>query len=130
MRRRPRRGFESAAALVARQRKEGEGGGLSSRARYRICLFPNADAKIYLDASPEERARRRAADPAHGLSRAAASSEVASEMEARDLSDRTRSTSPLTKARDAVEVDTTLMSIEETVKRVLEIVMQAIGARA
>lgn len=119
------------AALVARQRKEGEGGGIVVEGRdIGSVVFPNADVKIYLDASPEERARRRAADPAHGLSRAAASSEVASEMEARDLSDRTRSTSPLTKALDAVEVDTTLMSIEETVKRVLEIVMQAIGARA
>ena len=118
-------------ALVARQRKEGEGGGIVVEGRdIGSVVFPNADVKIYLDASPEERARRRAADPAHGLSRAAASSEVASEMEARDLSDRTRSTSPLTKARDAVEVDTTLMSIEDTVKRVLEIVMQAIGARA
>ncbi len=65
-------------------------------------VFPNADVKIYLDASPEERARRRAADPAHGLSRAAAASDVALELEARDLSDRTRSSSPLMVPQDAI----------------------------
>jgi cytidylate kinase len=119
------------AALVARQRREGAGGGIVMEGRdIGSVVFPNADVKIYLDASPEERARRRAADPAHGLSRAAAASEVATEMEARDRSDRTRSSSPLTIPSDAIEVDTTTLSIDETVERVLGIVMQAIGARA
>ena len=119
------------AALVARQRKEGERGGVVMEGRdIGSVVFPNADVKIYLDASPEERARRRAADPAHGLSRAAAASDVALELEARDLSDRTRSTSPLTVPQDAIRVDTTPLSIDETVERVLEIVRNAIGARA
>ncbi len=119
------------AALVARQRKEGEGGGIVMEGRdIGSVVFPNADVKIYLDASPEERARRRAADPAHGLSRAAAASDVATELEARDRSDLTRSTSPLMKSHDAVTVDTTALSIDETVDRVLEIVRQAMSARA
>jgi cytidylate kinase len=119
------------AALVARQRKEGEGGGVVMEGRdIGSVVFPDADVKIYLDASPEERARRRAADPAHGLSRAAAASDVAMEMEARDRSDRTRSTSPLTVPQDAIRVDTTTLSIDETVDRVLEIVRKAIGVRA
>jgi cytidylate kinase len=119
------------AALVARQRKEGHGGGVVMEGRdIGSVVFPNADVKIYLDASPEERARRRAADPAHGLSRAAAASDVASELEARDRSDRTRATSPLTMAHDAVKVDTTMLSIDETVERVLEIIQQVSGARA
>ena len=119
------------AVLVERQRREGEQGGIVMEGRdIGSVVFPHADVKIYLDASPEERARRRAADPAHGLGRAAAASEVATEMEARDRSDRTRSTSPLTRPLDAVEVDTTSMSIEETVERVLSIVAQATGARA
>ena len=119
------------AALVARQRKEGQGGGVVMEGRdIGSVVFPNADVKIYLDASPEERARRRAADPAHGLSRAAAASDVAMEMEARDRSDRTRSTSPLTVPQDAIRVDTTAMSIDETVDRVLEIVRKAISVRA
>ena len=81
------------AALVARQRSEGEGGGIVMEGRdIGSVVFPHADVKIYLDASPEERARRRAADPTHGLSRAAAAADVATEMAARDQSDRTRST--------------------------------------
>ena len=119
------------AALVERQRKEGEGGGVVMEGRdIGSVVFPNADVKIYLDASPEERARRRAVDPAHGLSRAAAAADVAMELEARDRSDRTRSTSPLTMPTDAIAVDTTALSIDETVERVLEIVTKAIGARA
>ena len=70
-------------------------------------VFPNADVKIYLDASPEERARRRAADAAHATGQRASASDVAVEMEARDRSDTTRATSPLTIASDAVEIDTT-----------------------
>lgn len=115
------------AALVARQRSEGEGGGIVMEGRdIGSVVFPHADVKIYLDASPEERARRRAADPAHGLSRAAAAADVATEMAARDQSDRTRSTSPLKIAEDAIEVNTTGLSIDETVERVLAIVNRAI----
>lgn len=111
------------AALVDRQRQEGKSGGIVMEGRdIGSVVFPSADVKIYLDASPEERARRRAADPAHGISRAAAAVDVATEMAARDQSDRTRSTSPLTIPKDAVEVDTTGLSIDETVDRVLEIV--------
>lgn len=116
------------AALVARQRAEGRDGGIVMEGRdIGSVVFPDADVKIYLDASPEERARRRAADPAHGLSRADAATDVASEMQARDLSDRTRTTSPLTKASGAIDIDTTELSIEQTVERVLSIVRQAMA---
>lgn len=117
------------AALVERQRKEGQNGGIVMEGRdIGSVVFPNADVKIYLDASPEERARRRAADPSHGVSRAAAAADVATEMAARDRSDRTRATSPLTVPPDAIEVDTTSLSIDETVERVLAIVDRAIAA--
>ena len=117
------------AVLVERQRKEGESGGIVMEGRdIGSVVFPNADVKIYLDASPEERARRRAADPAHGLSRAAAASDVALEMEARDRSDRTRSSSPLTRAQGAIVLDTTALSIEQTVEQVLGIVRDAMAA--
>jgi cytidylate kinase len=85
-------------------------------------VFPNADVKIYLDASPEERARRRAADPAHGVGKQAALADVASELQARDLSDSTRAASPLAKAPDAILVDTTNLTIDEVVERVMKIV--------
>jgi cytidylate kinase len=117
------------AALVERQRKEGERGGIVMEGRdIGTVVFPNADVKIYLDASPEERARRRAADPAHGISRAAAAADVAMEMAARDRSDRTRSMSPLMIPNDAIALDTTALSIDETVDRVLAIVNDAITA--
>src|SRR5229473_2991619 len=60
-------------------------------------VFPRADLKIYLDASPDERARRRAHDPAHSGGPAAIA-EVATELTARDELDRTRTASPLTVA--------------------------------
>ena len=116
------------AALVARQRLAGQGGGIVMEGRdIGSVVFPNAEVKIFLDATPEERARRRAADPAHGLSRNPAESDVASQMAARDQSDRTRSTSPLTKAPGAIDIDTTDLSIEQTVERVLAIVNGARG---
>ena len=111
------------AVLVARQRKEGANGGIVMEGRdIGSVVFPNADVKVYLDASAEERARRRASDPAHAMSRTAAAAEVAIEMAARDQSDKTRATSPLLIAADAVEIDTTGVSVSEVVEKVLEIV--------
>ena len=106
------------AVLVERQRKDGQGGGVVMEGRdIGTVVFPNADVKIYLDAAPEERARRRAADPAH-----TATSEAAMEMEARDRSDKTRATSPLTIAPDAIAIDTTGLSVEDVVEKVMEMV--------
>ena len=119
------------AALVERQRAAGKGGGIVIEGRdIGSVVFPDADVKIYLDASPEERARRRAMDPAHGSSRTTAAADVAIEMEARDRSDRTRSTSPLTKAEGAFDIDTTSLSIPETVDRVIAIISRAASARS
>ena len=112
------------AALVARQRIMGEAGGVVMEGRdIGTVVFPDADVKLYLDASAHERARRRAADPAHGGS-AQALSEVASALAARDRSDSTRTASPLTMADDAVLIDTTGTPVEEVVRRALEIVKE------
>jgi cytidylate kinase len=111
------------AALVRRQRDEGRAGRIVMEGRdIGTVVFPDADVKIYLDASSEERARRRAADPSHGVGRQAGLADVQSEMKARDHSDSTRATSPLAIASDAVHVDTTSMSLPDTVVRVMEIV--------
>ena len=85
-------------------------------------VFPDADVKIYLDASPEERARRRAADPAHTSSKTAQLAEVATALAERDKSDSTRAASPLAVAPDAVTIDTTGMPIDRVVESVLAIV--------
>ena len=86
-------------------------------------VFPDADVKIYLDASPEERARRRAADPAHGGGPQELAA-VATALAARDKIDSTRSVSPLMVAPDAIVVDTTDIPVDAVVARVMEMVRQ------
>jgi cytidylate kinase len=109
--------------LVARQRSFGEGGGVVMEGRdIGTVVFPDADVKVYLDASPEERARRRAADPAHTSSKGAQLSEVATALAERDRSDSTRAVSPLTIAPDATVLDTTGVPIDDVIERVLALV--------
>ena len=112
------------SALVERQRAYGRDGGVVMEGRdIGSVVFPDADIKIYLDATPEERARRRANDSAHATGRDGRAVEaVAGELAARDTSDRTRVASPLTKADDAVYLDTTGLPIDQVVSQVLEIV--------
>src|SRR6266853_382156 len=77
------------AVLVERQRLMRDGGGVVMEGRdIGTVVFPDADVKLYLDAAPEERARRRATDPAH--SGPVAVAEVATALTARDELDRTR----------------------------------------
>jgi cytidylate kinase len=111
-------------ALVAEQRRLAQSGDIVMEGRdIGTVVLPRADLKIYLDAAPDERARRRAHDPAHAAGRgAAAVQDVTTALEARDRSDRTRSTSPLMKAADAVEIDTTGVPIDEVIDRVLSLV--------
>jgi cytidylate kinase len=108
--------------LVARQREMGAAGGVVMEGRdIGTVVFPNADVKVYLDASAEERARRRATDPAHTGSQAGQAA-VAEAIQARDKSDTTRAVSPLTLAPDAIHIDTTGMPIDQVVARVMAIV--------
>ena len=109
-------------ALVARQRAIGADGGVVMEGRdIGTVVFPAADIKIYLDASAEERARRRASDVAHTGSQAGQAA-VAQAIDARDRADSTRAVSPLTLAPDAIHIDTTGVPIEQVVSRVMEIV--------
>jgi len=108
--------------LVTRQRALGEHGGVVMEGRdIGSVVFPNAEVKIYLDASAEERARRRAHDAAHAGGEGGQVA-VAAAIQARDLSDTTRAASPLALAPGAVHIDTTDMSIETVVERVLGLV--------
>ena len=110
------------AALVARQRAFGEDGGIVMEGRdIGTVVFPHADVKVYLDASPDERARRRAQDPAHSGGPVAVA-DVATALTARDELDRTRPVSPLYAADDAVVVDTTGKTVEDDVTVVLRLV--------
>ncbi len=108
--------------LVARQREMAASGRIVMEGRdIGTVVFPRADVKIYLDASAEERARRRAEDPAHSGGPAAVS-EVATLLTERDRLDSTRATSPLYAAVDAVVIDTTGKTVAEVVREVLEVV--------
>ena len=110
--------------LVARQRELGASGGVVMEGRdIGTVVFPHADVKVYLDASAEERARRRANDAAHTGSQAGQAA-VAEAIAARDKSDTTRAASPLTLAADAVRIDTTELPVAAVVARVLELVEQ------
>ena len=110
--------------LVARQREMGAQGGVVMEGRdIGTVVFPGADVKVYLDASEEERARRRANDAAHASSKAGQVA-VAAAIKARDTSDKTRTASPLTLAPDAVFIDTTDMPIPAVVDRVMALVRQ------
>jgi cytidylate kinase len=109
--------------LVARQRTYGVDGGIVMEGRdIGTVVFPDADVKIYLDASAEERARRRAADPAHTSPKGTQLSEVATALAERDKSDSTRAASPLVIADDAIVVDTTGVAVESVIEQVLTLV--------
>jgi cytidylate kinase len=111
------------AVLVQRQRAYGREGGIVMEGRdIGSVVFPNADVKIYLDASPDERARRRAKDEAHASSQQGGLETIADALAARDTLDRTRTVSPLTQAAGALYFDTTGVPIDEVVERVMEIV--------
>jgi cytidylate kinase len=114
-------------ALVARQRLMGEPGGVVMEGRdIGTVVFPDADVKIYLDASAEVRARRRLNDPAHSGGKAGEAA-VAASIDARDRSDTTRTASPLTMAADAVLIDTTGMPIAQVVDKVLALVKRRLA---
>jgi cytidylate kinase len=110
--------------LVAQQREMGKGGAVVMEGRdIGTVVFPDADLKLYIDASVEERARRRAHDPAHTGSQSNIAN-LQDDMAARDKSDSTRSVAPLLKADDAIYIDTTSMPIEAVVDKVLSLVDQ------
>ncbi len=116
-------------ALVKEQRRIGRSADCVMEGRdIGTVVFPGAELKIFLVASLEERARRRFEDlAARGEDVDLAS--VEADIEERDRRDSTRTDSPLVKADDAIELDTTDLSIEEQVERVLELAVER-GAKA
>jgi cytidylate kinase len=81
-------------------------------------VCPDAEVKFYLDATLDVRARRRHAElVARGLPADLAS--VREEIDARDVQDTTRALAPLRKADDAIEVDTSALTIDEVIERML-----------
>jgi len=109
-------------ALVQKQQEMGREASVVMEGRdIGTVVFPEAAVKIYLDATPEERTRRRLKDlAARGIE--ADFSQVLGEIQRRDLRDSTRADSPLRQAPDAIYVDSTSMTEDEVEQALLKIV--------
>jgi cytidylate kinase len=105
--------------LVAEQQRAGAGGGVVMEGRdIGTVVFPRAELKIFLDASPEVRAERRWKEHQEKGERLTVP-QVLDEVIERDRRDRERQVSPLVRAADAVLVDNTAMGIEETARLIV-----------
>ena len=111
--------------MVQQQRHVGKDGRFVSEGRdVTTVVFPDADVKIYLDASLEERARRRHSElveKGHEID----PEQVREDTSRRDVADKTREHGPLRVAPDAVSIDTTDMTIEQVVEAIVATVNQA-----
>lgn len=86
-------------------------------------VFPNADVKIYLDATPEERARRRVLqNKEKGIE--TSYEEVLENIKDRDKRDSNRKVAPLKKAEDAIYIDSSNMTIDEVVNKVITLIKE------
>ncbi|MGD8108950.1 (d)CMP kinase [Vibrio sp. TRT 21S02] len=107
-------------ALLRRQRAFAEGVGLVADGRdMGTVVFPQAEVKIFLDASAEERANRRLKQ-LQGKGLDVKFDDLLSEIQERDHRDRNRSVAPLRPAEDALLLDSTTMSIDEVVEKALQ----------
>jgi CMP/dCMP kinase len=110
--------------LVAEQQRAGAGGGVVMEGRdIGTVVFPEAELKIFLDASPETRAERRWKEHQEKGERVTLA-EVFDEVIERDKRDRERKVSPLVRAADAVLVDNTAMGIEETARLIVMLALE------
>jgi cytidylate kinase len=112
--------------MVRQQQQLGAEGGVVMEGRdIGTVVFPQAEVKIFLDASPEVRGLRRFDQL--GPKPAVQPEEVIRDLKARDERDRTRADSPLKPAEDAVMLDSTHMTLEEVIKAAENIVAAKLG---
>ena len=105
--------------LVSEQQRAGEGSGVVMEGRdIGTVVFPRAELKIFLDASPETRAQRRWKEHLE-KGDSVTLLEVLQEVRERDKRDRERKVSPLVRAKDAMLLDNTAMGIEETARLIV-----------
>ncbi len=107
--------------LVALQRRlAGDGGAVLEGRDIGTAVFPDAPVKVFLDASAEVRASRRAGDTDAGVVDASVGA-VAADLARRDRLDSSRATSPLKAADDAVHLDSSALDAQQVVDRVLDL---------
>ena len=90
------------------------------------CIFPSAPAKFFLEADPDERARRRHrefAGPGDDVA------QTRQDLEARDRRDRERESAPLAAAPDALVINTTELSVEQVVDRIVAVIAEKVADR-
>ena len=111
---------QARAVLTEKMREAGKDGGILIEGRdIGTVVFPDAEVKIYLDASAEVRANRRVKQlQEQGVT--AEYEKILASIRERDLRDSTRAASPLKPAPDAVKIDTSAMSMQEVIEAVLK----------
>jgi len=109
-------------AMVAKQRAIGERASVVMEGRdIGTVVFPHADVKIFLDADPAERVRRRLAEE-RAKGESVSEGQLSAQMKERDQRDSTRADAPLAQAPDAVYLDSTPLGIDEVEEAILKIV--------
>lgn len=110
--------------LVKKQQKMGENGGVVMEGRdITTVVFPNADVKIFLTANIDQRAIRRAKEFSEKGTNVPLE-KVKENLKSRDYIDSHREASPLTKTPDSIEVDTSDITIEQQVQKILDCVKE------
>jgi cytidylate kinase len=112
-------------AMVEQQRAIGRKGGVVMDGRdIGTIVFPQAEVKVFMTASIDQRAQRRSTEMnAKGI--LSTEEEVAQQLKERDKMDSERVVAPLVKADDAVEIDTTKLSVDEQVEKILQLAFKA-----
>ncbi|HYW43738.1 MAG TPA: (d)CMP kinase [Bryobacteraceae bacterium] len=114
-------------AMVAKQREIGRRSSVVMEGRdIGTVVFPDADVKVFLDADPRERVRRRL-EEVRAKGGAVSEAQLAAEMSERDQRDSTRADAPLAQAPDAVYLDSTPLTIEEVEEAILKIVRSRVS---
>jgi len=111
--------------LVAKQRDMGEGGSIVMEGRdIGTVVFPQAERKFFLDATPEERGKRRFLE-LQAKNQEVDLDAIIEQVKRRDEIDRNRKVSPLKPAKDAICIDTTNLDLEKVVNQIMEWIEQA-----
>jgi len=109
--------------MVDRQRAMGKGGGVVMEGRdIATAVFPHAEVKVFLEASPEVRALRRVMQENGSIDDRARVAAITEEIRQRDQRDRSREASPLVVAPGAVVIDSSALTIDQVVAEILELV--------
>lgn len=110
------------SAMLVQQRALGNVGNVIMDGRdVGTCIFPNASVKVFLTASSMERARRRYIELV-AKGQVIDLGELQKEIDARDKADTERAIAPLKKADDAIEIDSTKLSIQQTVDEIVDLI--------